>query len=127
MALARQTEAHKIKPLPSAHVDMFIIGAAVEAGEIVALQSDGFWGPAVATGVVKTAGIAVKAAGVGDEIDIVWGGPVECLTGATPGDWVYISDTAGEPSHTAGTKAFIIGYALTATRLMVQPQPVAFS
>jgi hypothetical protein len=49
------------------------------------------------------------------------------LVDATPGTAIYVSDTAGEYSETAGTKSFIIGYAETATKLFVHPQPVALA
>ena len=49
------------------------------------------------------------------------------LVDATPGTAIYISDTAGEYSETAGTKSYIIGYAETAEILWVNPQPVALA
>lgn len=128
MAIARQTDESKVKPIKRRSITTpGTLGAAVEAGEAVSLQSDGFWDPAIATGVIKNAGIAVKGGAAGDVIDIVTVGEVECVTGATPGEAVYVSDTAGEPAETAGTKSFVLGYAMTATKLMILPQTVAFS
>jgi hypothetical protein len=120
-----------IRPLGSGDNKAFVrkgtLGATTEAGEVVALQSDGKWDPAIATGVVKTVGIAVQSGGDGDAIDIVTYGPVECMTGATIGGLIYVSDTAGEPAESAGTKSTIIGYAETATILFVRPQVVSLA
>jgi hypothetical protein len=127
MAIARQTDAAKVKPGRTAIITQGVVGATIAAGEAVAVQSDGYWDPAIATGVVKNVGVAVQGGAVGDTIDIVILGPVECVTGATPGEIVYVSDTAGEPAETAGTKSAVIGYAVTATKLIVMPQTVAFS
>ena len=129
MAIARDTTAANIKSVnPSVTiVRRGTLGDTTAAGEIVELQSDGYWDPAVATGVVMNGGIALQAGVVGDVIDIVVFGPVLCLTGATPGAIVYVSDTAGEPAETAGTKSAVIGYAESATVLFVNFQTVAFS
>ena len=127
MAIARQTTAAKVKPGRNAIVEQGVVGATIAAGEIVSLQSDGFWDPAIATGVVLNGGIAVQGGAVGDTIDIVVLGRIECLTGATPGAAVYCSDTAGEPAEAAGTKSFVIGYALSGSALMVMPHTVAFA
>jgi hypothetical protein len=40
---------------------------------------------------------------------------------------IYASDTAGEPSESAGTKDLVVGYAESATVLFVQPQIIDFS
>lgn len=127
MAATRDTTAANIKPLGGAIVRRGTAGATIAAGEAVSLQTDGKWDPAIGTAVVKTVGIAVQAGVDGDEIDIVRHGPVNCMTGATIGAWVYVNDTAGEFDETGGTKDTIIGYAETATILFVQPQIVDLS
>ncbi len=127
MAIARDTTAANIKPLEGAIVRRGVAGDTIAAGEIVEMQSDGYWDPAIGTAVVMNGGIALQAAAAGDTIDIVAFGPVKALTGATPGAIVYVSDTAGEPSETAGTKSAVIGYAESATVLFVNFQTVAFS
>lgn len=127
MAAARDTTAANIKPLPGSRVRRGTCGATVAAGELVTLQSDGKWDPAIATSVVTNIGVAVQAGADGEVIDIVRDGPILCLTGATIGAIIYVSDTAGEPAETAGTKSAVAGYAETATILYVQPQTVAFS
>lgn len=130
MAASRDTTAANIKPLRGATTIRGTVGAAVAAGEIVAMQSDGYWDPANASTVeITMPGIAIQAGATAatSEIDIVTHGPVVCLSGATPGALIYISDTAGEPSETAGTKDTVIGYAISATVLYVQPQIIDFS
>lgn len=127
MAVARNTDATKIKPWRNAIVIQGVVGATIAAGEAVSMQSDGYWDPAIATGVVKTLGVAVQAGAVGDTINIVMHGGCECITGGTPGEVLYVSDTAGEPAETAGTKSAVIGYVLTATSVYVNTQTVAFS
>jgi len=130
MAIARDTTAKNVQPLPGAVVRRGLVGATVAAGEIVELQSDGYWDPAVATAaVIRKLGIALNAgtaAGV-DRIDIVEHGPVNCLTGASPGALVYVSDTDGEPSESAGTKSTVIGKSESATVLYVEPQIIDFT
>lgn len=131
MALGRVTDLTLVRPLGSGDNQAFVrkgtLGATTEAGEIVAMQSDGKWDPAAASGVVLFSGVAVQGGGDGDAVDIATYGPVYVLTGATPGTAIYISDTAGEYSATAGTKSHIIGYAETANILFVAPQPVALA
>ena len=127
MAVARQTDAAKINPGRNAIVEQGVVGATIAAGEVVSMQSDGYWDPAIATGVVPSIGIAVQGGAVGDTIDIVMHGPIECLTGGTPGAVLYVSDTAGEPAEAAGTKSAVIGYVLTATKVYVNSQTVAFA
>lgn len=129
MAIARDTTAANIKPLAGAIVRRGTAGATIAAGEIVELQSDGYWDPAIATAVViRNVGIALQAAAAaGAVVDIVMHGPVKCLTGASPGAIVYVSDTAGEPSESAGTKDTIIGFSESATVLYVKPQIIDFS
>jgi hypothetical protein len=132
MAFGRKSVLSQVRPLvvpsdPRTVIRKGTLGATTEAGEIVALQSDGKYDPAAASGVVLFAGIALQSGGDGDPVDVLRYGPCEVLIDATPGTAIYASDTAGEYSTTAGTKSFIIGYAETATILFVAPQPVALS
>lgn len=134
MAASRDTDAADIKPLEGAIIQRFIAGAAVEAGEFVEMQSDGYVDPAAASAVVLGGvGIALPknggdpATAAGDEIDVVTFGPVNCMTGATIGALIYASDTAGEFAETAGTKDTVIGFAQSATVLFVRPQIIDFS
>lgn len=132
MAFGRKSVLSQVRPLtvpsdPRTVIRKGTLGATTQAGEIVALQSDGKWDPAAASGVVLFAGVALNSGGDGDPVDVQLYGPCEVLIDATPGTAIYISDTAGEYSETAGTKSHIIGYAETATILFVAPQPVALA
>lgn len=127
MAIARDTTAKNIKPLEGAIIRRGTLGATVAAGEIVELQSDGYWDPADAAAVILCGAIAVQGGSAGEVVDLVTHGPINCVTGATPGAAVYASDTAGEPSETAGTKSAVIGYAESTTVIYVNFQTVAFS
>ena len=126
MAIARETTAKLVKPLQGAIVRRGTLGATTVAGEIVELQSDGKWDPADATAVVKNGAIAVQGGADTEEVDLVRFGPVKCITGGTPGEVVYVSDTAGEPAESAGTKSAVIGYVEAADILFVNFQTVAF-
>lgn len=131
MAATRDTTAANIKPLQGADIRRKTPGAAVAAGEAVYLDSNGKVQPtnggAVATAYVFGIAVQAAAADADPQIDVVVGGPVQCMTGATPGAFVYDNDTAGEFDETGGTKKCVIGVAESATVLFVRPQMVNFS
>ena len=130
MGASRDTTAKNIQPLRGAIVRRWTVGATVAAGEIVEMQSDGYCDPAVATSAITgLLGVALNAGSTAgtDKIDIVTHGPVNCLSGATEGAPIYVSDTAGEPSESVGTKDAMIGHAETDTVLYVDPQIIDFS
>lgn len=89
MAIGRDTTAANIKPLEGALIDRFTAGAAIAAGELVSMSSDGYIDPADSTSAKSLVlGVAVQAAAAaGERIDVVTHGRVKCLTGATPGAW----------------------------------------
>jgi hypothetical protein len=124
MAIARDTTADNIKPLNGAIIRRYTAGAAVAAGEIVSMQSDGYVDPANTTSAAqKVMGVALQAAtAAGQVIDVVVFGPVICVTGATPGATIHASDTAGEPAESAGTNGGITGIAESATVVFVRPE-----
>ena len=121
MAIGRESTAANIKPLDGAIVRRYTAGAAIAAGEIVSMSSDGYIDPAIGTGVVLSGGIALQAAASGDRLDVVTYGPVNCVTGGTPAAVAHASDTAGEPAESAGSNAGIVGYVESATVLFVRP------
>jgi hypothetical protein len=127
MAFGRQTTAALVKPLEGAIVRRVTLGATTEAGELITLQSDGFWDPTLTTGAQLTVAVAVKGGVAGDRVDAVFYGPVTALIDGTPGTLIYGSDTAGEPLETVGTKDVIVGYVESATVLFVQPQLIDLS
>jgi len=123
MAIGRDTTAANIKPLEGALIDRFTAGAAIAAGELVSMSSDGYIDPADSTSAKSLVlGVAVQAAAAaGERIDVVTHGRVKCLTGATPGAVVYNSTTAGEPSESASGNQTAAGIAVSATVLFVRP------
>lgn len=125
MALARQTDATLVRPLGDARgVRRVTLGDTVEAGELISEQSDGYWDPAAGGTVTLTVAVALQGGVAGDRIPALFWGPCTAITGATPGTLVYVSNTAGEPGATAGTKSTIVGFAEAANILFVQPQVV---
>lgn len=111
-----------IKPLAGAITRRGTLGATVTKGHPVTLQSDGYWDHCNTGAAQVTVAVAVQGGAVGDEVDLVVFGPVQCLSGATIGSLVFGSDTAGAYDDAVGTKDTLIGYAETATVLFVQPQ-----
>lgn len=125
MALARQTDAKLVKPLDGAIIRRRTVGADAEAGEIVAMQSDGYVDPADATAAADPAyGIALQDVSSGDAVDLVVFGPVDCMTGGTPGTVVYVGTTPGEPATAAGTYGTVVGVMESATTLFFRPASV---
>jgi len=122
--MAAITIGTDIKPLTGAIIRRGTLGATVTKGHPVTLQSDGYWDHTQTTAAQIVVAVAVKGGAVTDRVDLVTHGPIQCLSGATPGTLVYGSDTAGAYDDAAGTKSTIIGYAESATVLFVQPQIV---
>lgn len=129
MAFGRETSAKLIKPLEGAIVRRFTAGATLAAGEIAAMMSDGYVDPAIGTSVAGAAAVGIVLPGLngkvsfaaGDAVDVVIFGPVQCLQEATPGTLVWVSDTAGEPAESAGTKDTVVGRSISDTVLLVNP------
>ncbi len=123
MATARDTTAANIKPLEGAIVRRFTAGAAIAAGELVSMSSDGYIDPSDSTAAKNPVlGVAIgAAAAAGQRVDVVTFGPVICLTGATPGGLQYNSTTAGEPLETTAGNQTVAGIAESATILFVRP------
>ena len=127
MTIARDETTANIKPLSGAIVRRYTSGAAIAAGEIVSLQSDGYVDPSDTTSAADEAiGLAIQAAAAaGEVVDVVVFGPVNCLIGATPGKTVFTSASAGEPTETDDTNHRAIGYAESTSVLFVLPEHLA--
>ena len=122
MAIARDTTAANIKPLANATVDRFDCGSTVAAGELVVMSSDDAIDPADTTSAAQNVlGVAVQGGAVGDRIDVVTAGRINCVTGGTAGSVLHASDTAGEPAESAGTNAGIAGLVLSPTIVLIRP------
>lgn len=98
-------------------------GAAITAGQVIYI--DGANGAkladASAAGTALVAGVAIapKDAASGDTLDVaVPGSLVGGFSGMTPGDLLYLSDTAGALADAAGTVSKPCARAITATELL---------
>ena len=120
--MASVTIGTDIKPLAGAIIRRGTLGATVTKGHPVTLQSDGYWDHCDTSAAQVTVAVAVEGGAVGDRVDLVVFGPIQCLSGATIGSLVFGSDTAGAYDDAVGTKDTLIGYAESATVLFVQPQ-----
>ncbi len=131
MAIARDTTVANIKPLQGAIVRRYTAGAAVIPGELVSMQADGKVDPTNTTSsAMKVAGVALPngtttAFADGDRIDVVVFGPVNCVTGGTPGATLFGTNTAGEPGESAGSNVVHAGWVETATIVFINPNLVA--
>lgn len=119
MAAITKADAALVKPLEGAIVRRGTLGATVTAPSPVTLQSDGKWDGTDTSAAQLTIGIAIQSGVDGEEVDLVVFGPVVALSGATIGNLVFASDTAGAFDTAVGTKDVIIGYAETAAVLFV--------
>lgn len=125
--MAAITQGTDIKPLTGSIIRRIELGGTVTKGSPVTLQSDGKWDDTVTTGTVLTVAIAVQGGVDTDVVDAVFYGPVQCISGATPGTLAYGSDTAGALDTAVGTEDFVVGYIESATVLFVRPQIIDFS
>ena len=125
--MAAITIGTDIKPLQGAVIRRGTLGNTVTKGHPVTLQSDGYWDHTDTSAAQLTVAVAVEGGAVGDRVDLVHYGPIQCLSGATIGALVYGSDTAGAYDDAVGTKDLVIGYAESATVLFVKPQIIDFA
>lgn len=128
--------AAAVRPLEGAILRRGIAGTTGSVGDLVAIQSDGFWdqSDADALATAQARGVVVAVNGqpgattfaAGDRLDLVRYGPVAWGTGMTIGGRVYASTTAGKGDQTApaaaGDYPFMVGYAEAADVLFVDPQ-----
>lgn len=130
MSIGIQTDAKLIKPLEGAIVRRYTAGAAIAAGTPVTMSADEAIDESDASDATLSFchGVSVQAAAAaGVRIDVVVFGPISSITGGTAGVLVYVSDTVGEVSETAGTKTTIVGWNESATVLFVNPKVVSLS
>lgn len=129
MAATVETVAEHVKPLEGAIVRRYTAGTTIAAGQPVSLVADGFVDPSSGSSVPLAwcKGIALHDAVVGDRVDVVVFGPVQCMTGATTGNLLFVADSAGTLGESVGTKDCIIGQADTATVLFVNVQIIDLS
>jgi hypothetical protein len=95
---------------------------AVEAGQGVYIKSNGkgALADASAAGTMKCRGIATMSCPAGRAVALTTYGKIGGYSGMTPGADVFVSDTVGELSDTAGTVSQIIGFAVSTTDICVR-------
>ena len=126
--MAAITQGTDIKPLRGAITRKITLGGTVTKGSPVTLQSDGKWDDTDTTTTAPlTVAIAVQGGVDTDVVDGVVYGPVQCISGATPGTLAYGANTAGTLDTAVGAKDFVVGYIESATVLFVRPQIIDFS
>lgn len=124
--------AKKIAALPGALCRMITLGGSVNVGDAVYIASDGDAEQAdgnAGTGVnEKARGIVLAVGGEGAESGVAGEratmclhGPIAGFSGMTPGDTLFVSDTAGKVADAAGTNSSVIGHAFAADVLFVAP------
>lgn len=122
------TQGTDIKPLRGAVIRRVTLGEDVTKGDPITLQSGGKWDMSDADAAQLTVAVAVQGGADTDLVDAVVLGPVQCLSGATPGVLVYTSNTEGDyDDGVASTADTVVGYAESATVLFVLPQIVDFT
>lgn len=118
-----------VATLPQTVTRTMTAGGAMNLGDAVqwgatATAADGNAGG----GAEKARGILINieggktAAVSGDAVEIAVFGPVTGYSGMTPGALCYVSDTVGRIGDAAGTNSFIVGWAVDATTIFVQPE-----
>ena len=125
--MAAITQGTDIKPLAGAIIRRITLGSTVTKGSAVSLASDGQWDDTNTAAAELTVAIAVQGGVVNDVVDAVFYGPVQCISGATPGTLAYGADTVGTLDTAGGTKDLVVGYIESATVLFVRPQIIDFS
>lgn len=100
-------------------------GEAVPRYSLVYLSGSNAWSlaDASAAATLPVVGLAVEPLTTGQNGRILLRGVVNNNTWAwTPGDVLYVSDTAGALTNVAGTVEFEVGVAITATEILFNPQ-----
>lgn len=114
-----KAEARPTNDYDSVEITMDV---AVEAGQLVYVKSNGKGALAdgSAAGTMKARGVATMDCAAGRAVALVTRGKFGGWSSMTPGTDVFVSDTAGESSTTAGTVSQIIGYAFSATDIYIE-------
>lgn len=126
--------ANDVRPPGNVNSDTRVIkgrlGATVTAGQSIYLDGTNGWKPADADAQASAnaKGMALKGGANGETVPIVTLGPIEGFSGLTPGTDYYVSTTEGGicpyADLGAGNYPCRIGWARTATQLVVEPAPV---
>ncbi len=124
--------AADVRPLPGAVIEAYDAGGALSVGDAVYMAADGdveeadasAAGTAYAIGIVVSitnAATGATTAAAGDKVDVCTAGRVTGFSGMTPGDVLYMSDTAGALADAAGTTSHKVARARSAVTIFVNP------
>lgn len=96
------------------------LSEAVEVGDLIGVSAN-TWKRADANADIFAELVAGHAGASGDTITAYRLAVVGNVSGATKGNKIFLSNTAGENSETAGAIAQVVGVALTATEILLFP------
>lgn len=119
MALTDVTDGSRIIQQGIAPVKI-TLAEACKAGDLLGYSSG--WKKADADNSIYAELVAATGGASGDEITAYRAARVSGLTGMTAGGAVYLSDTAGGYSESAGTVGQVVGISLSASEMMISPQ-----
>lgn len=120
MALTDVTDGSRVVKEGICPVQVVLSGSVLP-GDLIGL-SGSTWVPADANASIYAELVAGMKGASGDTITAYRIARVGALSGAAIGDAVYLSDTAGGVSDTAGTVGQIVGICISATDVLLFPQ-----
>lgn len=97
-----------------------VVSEAVEVGDLLGVSSN-LWKRADANNSIYAELVAGTKGASGDTINAYRIAVIGGITGATKGNPIYLSDTVGETSESAGTVIQVVGVSLTATEILLAP------
>lgn len=99
-----------------------VMDVVVEAGQLVYVKSNGrgALANAGAAGTMKARGVATMSTAIGQAVALVTRGKFGGWAEMTPGDDMFVSETAGEVADAAGTVDQIIGWACSPTDIYIE-------
>jgi hypothetical protein len=125
--------AADVRPLPDAIIEEYDAGGSGSVGDLVYMATDGDVeeSDASAAGTTYAIGVVVAVGGgiggrttfvAGDRLAVVVWGRVTGFSGMTPGDMLYVSNTAATLGDAAGDNSHKMGRARSATVVFIQPE-----
>ncbi len=97
-----------------------VVSEAAEVGDLLGVSAN-TWKRADANNSIFAELVAGQAGASGDTITAYRIAVVGNVSGATKGNPIYLSDTAGENDESAGTVGQVVGVSLTATEILLFP------
>jgi len=99
-----------------------VSNATITAGDVVFHDGTGLEvaDDDASTESANCIGVALQGGSSGDMLDVITQGELTGWTGLTAGAICYVVDD-GKVAHTAGTKTFAVGWAVSTTNIYVNP------